>query len=178
MVPPCWYLLVMEKGVVEAGVSSTILCGKARSKLSYAHVREMGGTPQSCACRRSECVPSCVWEGENGYGSARHCGDSSHRAFGVACPALSDDWQQQNLHIPQAQWRTIGALEYLGVIGLIVGFWLPWVGLAASIGLAILMIGAVVSRVRAGGKQGTFIAFDVVVFVLAVALALLQLRAM
>ena len=58
----------------------------------------------------------------------------------------------------------------LAVIGLIVGIWVPLIGIAAAIGLVGLMIGAIVSRVRA--KQGVGgIAIDVVIGAMAAATA-------
>lgn len=42
----------------------------------------------------------------------------------------------------------LAVLEILGVIGLIVGIWVPWVGVAAAAGLALYFLGAVISHVR------------------------------
>jgi len=45
-------------------------------------------------------------------------------------------------------WRTVGVLETSGAIGTIVGIWVTPLGVAATVGLACLMIGAVTSRLR------------------------------
>jgi hypothetical protein len=54
---------------------------------------------------------------------------------------------------PMAFVRTVGALELLGVIGLIVppltGI-APWLALAAAIGLLLVQIGAIILHVRRG----------------------------
>ena len=41
-----------------------------------------------------------------------------------------------------AQYRIVGALELAGVVGLIAGFAFPPVGIAAAIGLILLLLGA------------------------------------
>ena len=45
--------------------------------------------------------------------------------------------------------RLIGALEILGAAGLVIGLWIGPLGIAAALGLALLMIGAVIYHVRA-----------------------------
>ena len=48
------------------------------------------------------------------------------------------------------QWFRIvtGSLEVLGGLGLLIGIWLPWLAALASIGLTLVMVGAVLSQVR------------------------------
>jgi len=46
------------------------------------------------------------------------------------------------------QYRVIGALEAAGALGLIVGFRLAGIGVAAAIGLVLLMLGAAGAHVR------------------------------
>jgi len=47
------------------------------------------------------------------------------------------------------QWRLIGSLELAGVAGALAGLaWAP-IGVAAAIGLALLILGAIVSTLRA-----------------------------
>ncbi len=46
-------------------------------------------------------------------------------------------------------WRAIAALELAGVAGLFVGIAVPLLGVLAGVGLALLMVGATVTRVRA-----------------------------
>ena len=42
----------------------------------------------------------------------------------------------------------LAILELLGVVGLIVGIWIPFVGMAAAIGLALYFLGAVIAHIR------------------------------
>ena len=48
------------------------------------------------------------------------------------------------------QWFRIvtGSLEVLGGIGLLIGIWLPWLAALVSVGLTLVMLGAVVTEVR------------------------------
>jgi hypothetical protein len=45
-------------------------------------------------------------------------------------------------------WRTIGVLELAGVAGLLLGTAIPVLGVAAGVGLALLMVGAAATRLR------------------------------
>ncbi|NQX11741.1 DoxX family protein [Microbacteriaceae bacterium VKM Ac-2855] len=76
------------------------------------------------------------------------------------------------LRIPPARWQAIGALEMLGVIGLMLGLTTPWIGVAAASGLALVMVGALVVRMRAAesrARAARFVAVDVVALLLCVA---------
>jgi hypothetical protein len=44
--------------------------------------------------------------------------------------------------------RITGILEVLGAFGLVVGQWIPWVGLMSAAGLSILMTCGLVVRIR------------------------------
>jgi putative oxidoreductase len=48
------------------------------------------------------------------------------------------------------QWFRIvtGSLEVLGGLGLLIGIWLPWLAALASAGLALVMLGAVLTQLR------------------------------
>ena len=48
------------------------------------------------------------------------------------------------------QWFRVvtGSLEVLGGIGLLIGIWLPWLAALASAGLALVMLGAVLTQLR------------------------------
>lgn len=46
-------------------------------------------------------------------------------------------------------YRAIGALEVAGAVGLLVGLWVSALGVAAGIGLVLMMVGAVVVHLRA-----------------------------
>lgn len=67
-------------------------------------------------------------------------------------------------------YRLIGIPELVASIGLIVGLWVPAIGAAAAIGLALLMVGATVARARAGRPAAELVA-DVALFALVVATA-------
>ena len=56
--------------------------------------------------------------------------------------------QAYDLGYPIPVWRVIGWLELLGALGLIVGLFYPPIGVAAAIGLTVLMVGAVISHLR------------------------------
>lgn len=67
----------------------------------------------------------------------------------------------QQLGIAFARYRLIGIPELAASIGLIVGLWVPGIGAAAAIGLALLMVGATVVRARAARPMTELVA-DVV----------------
>lgn len=80
-------------------------------------------------------------------------------------------------------WRVTGLLEWAGAVGLVAGIWWWPLGLAAASGLALLMVGAIASRVRAHRRRQTpgravalTVTGDAVVFVLAVVTAVLIVR--
>jgi DoxX-like family len=80
---------------------------------------------------------------------------------------------RDHLGVKPAQWRVIGLLELAGVVGVLVGLaWWP-IGVAAAIGLALLVLGAIVFHVRAS-DSATDIAPSVIGLGLAVATAILQ----
>ena len=49
-----------------------------------------------------------------------------------------------------AAYRRIGILEILGVLGLLVGAFVPVIGALAAVGLLLLLVGAVVAHLRSG----------------------------
>jgi len=54
-----------------------------------------------------------------------------------------------HLGVNTDRMSTLGALKLLGVVGVIVGFWVTAIGVAAGIGLALYFIGAIALHVRA-----------------------------
>jgi hypothetical protein len=73
-------------------------------------------------------------------------------AAGGAKVAAVPDMRTRASHLgfSVASYRVIGALELLGVAGLLVGLaWAP-LGVAAATGLMAMMVGAVVCHLRAG----------------------------
>jgi hypothetical protein len=45
-------------------------------------------------------------------------------------------------------WQVIGTLECAGAVGAVLGIWVPVLGVLALLGLAALMLGALVNRMR------------------------------
>jgi hypothetical protein len=53
-----------------------------------------------------------------------------------------------HLGLTVGQYRVIGALELAGAIGVLVGLAVPPIGIAAAVGLGLLLLGAVAAHVR------------------------------
>lgn len=61
-------------------------------------------------------------------------------------------WVVDNLAdygVPRSWWVWLGSAKALGVLGLVVGLWVPTIGIAAAIGLALYFLGAVVTVLHA-----------------------------
>jgi uncharacterized membrane protein YphA (DoxX/SURF4 family) len=56
---------------------------------------------------------------------------------------------RDQLRIGAQLWRVVGALEVAGALGLAAGLVVPVVGIAAGVGLALLMVGAIAAHGRA-----------------------------
>lgn len=54
-----------------------------------------------------------------------------------------------NAGVPHSLLVLLGVLKLAGAVGLVVGFWLPWVGLAAAAGLVLFFAAAVGVHLRA-----------------------------
>jgi hypothetical protein len=80
---------------------------------------------------------------------------------------------RDHLGVEPVQWRLIGLLELAGVAGVLVGLVWPPIGVAAAIGLALLVLGAIVFHVRASDSVADT-APAVIGLGLAVATAILQ----
>jgi DoxX-like family len=61
---------------------------------------------------------------------------------------------QQVVGVPLKHFPLLAACEFAGALGLVLGIWLPWAGLAAGVGLVIYFIGAVVSHLRVRDIKG------------------------
>src|SRR5215468_7564155 len=61
---------------------------------------------------------------------------------------------QEVVGVPPDYFPLLAACEFAGALGLLLGIWLPWAGLAAGIGLVIYFVGAVVSHLRVGDVKG------------------------
>ena len=66
----------------------------------------------------------------------------------LAVPAMQDRAAHVGLSVPA--YRRIGALELTGAVGLVVGVAAPGLQTAASVGLLLLLLGAVGAHLRAG----------------------------
>jgi hypothetical protein len=51
--------------------------------------------------------------------------------------------------VPSSWWPWLGTAKAAGAIGLVIGLWLPVIGVAAGIGLVLYFLGAVVTVLRA-----------------------------
>lgn len=82
---------------------------------------------------------------------------------------------RDSLDVPPGQWRVIGTLEWLGAAGVGVGLAYHPLGLLAAIALCGLLLGAMVTRVRAARRhrrsEAVGIALDFSTFALAAAAA-------
>ncbi|MDT5367735.1 MAG: hypothetical protein QOC62_2166 [Mycobacterium sp.] len=56
---------------------------------------------------------------------------------------------RDQLHVGAQLWRLVGALEVAGALGLAAGLVVPVLGLAAAVGLALLMVGGIAAHARA-----------------------------
>jgi DoxX-like protein len=80
---------------------------------------------------------------------------------------------RDHLGVTPTQWRVIGLLELVGAAGVLAGLaWAP-IGIAAAVGLALLMLGAISFHVRASDSAADT-APAVIGLGLAVATAILQ----
>lgn len=56
---------------------------------------------------------------------------------------------RDELRIDSRLWTALGGLEVVAAIGLLVGLVVPYLGIAAAAGLALLMVGAIGAHARA-----------------------------
>jgi hypothetical protein len=56
---------------------------------------------------------------------------------------------RDQLRVGAQPWRVVGALEVAGAVGLAAGFGAPGLGIAAAVGLALLMVGGIGAHARA-----------------------------
>lgn len=73
--------------------------------------------------------------------------------------------------VPEAWMTTLGVLKAVGALGLLVGIWVPPIGLAAAAGLVLFFVGAIVVHLRS-----RFYSFGFPVGFLALAVGALMLR--
>ena len=80
---------------------------------------------------------------------------------------------RDQLQIKPQLYRVVGFLEIAAVAGLLIGLFVPVLSVAAAGGLALLMIGAIVTYIRAGEAKGSLPA--AVLFVATVAAAVVRI---
>jgi hypothetical protein len=84
--------------------------------------------------------------------SLAYAGSGVQKVLGVKSGLEGAD----HIGVSHGLWKVIGGLELLAVIGLLVGLAVAPLGIAAGIGLVLLMAGAVGYHVRAGDKIKQF----------------------
>jgi uncharacterized membrane protein YphA (DoxX/SURF4 family) len=80
---------------------------------------------------------------------------------------------RDQLRIRTGLWTVIGVLEAAGGAGLLVGLAIPAIGIAAAVGLGLLMAGAIGAHVRASDSRNAFPA--ALLLALSVAVAVLHI---
>jgi uncharacterized membrane protein YphA (DoxX/SURF4 family) len=74
--------------------------------------------------------------------------------------------------VPMKYFPLLAACEFAGALGVVLGIWWPFVGVAAGIGLVLYFVGAAVSHLRVGDLKG----IGPAAFILVLAAAALTLR--
>ena len=74
--------------------------------------------------------------------------------------------------VPLKYFPHLAACEFAGALGLVLGIWWPFLGMAAGIGLVVYFVGAIVSHVRVGDVKG----IGPAAFMLIISVAALALR--
>lgn len=62
------------------------------------------------------------------------------------------DWLLANMNklgVQQSLLPTLGILKAAGAVGLVIGIWVPLIGIASAVGLTLFFIGAVITHLRA-----------------------------
>jgi hypothetical protein len=73
--------------------------------------------------------------------------------YGASADFTRPAWIMANmgrLEIPESRLPSLGALKAAGGVGLLVGFAVPAIGLAAGVGLVLFFLGAIITVVRIG----------------------------
>jgi hypothetical protein len=60
----------------------------------------------------------------------------------------------ETVGLPLKYLPLLAACEFAGAVGIVVGIWLPPIGIAAGIGLVLYFVGAIVSHLRVGDVRG------------------------
>lgn len=70
----------------------------------------------------------------------------------AAIDVVRADWVRENMRkygIPDWTLTPLAVIKAVGAVGLVVGLAVPWIGLAATVGLVLYFVGAVITVVRA-----------------------------
>jgi DoxX-like protein len=73
-------------------------------------------------------------------------------AFSAGAVFLNADWVVQNLAdygVPRSWWGWLGAAKAAGAVGLLVGLFVPIIGVIAAIAVVLYFVGAVITVARA-----------------------------
>jgi hypothetical protein len=82
---------------------------------------------------------------------------------------------RDQLNVPPTFWRITGGLEVAATIGLFWGIWFVPFGLAAAIGVVLLMLGAIGFRIRTRNRKiGQAAVADVILLLISVAIIVLS----
>lgn len=73
--------------------------------------------------------------------------------------------------VPESWITMLGILKAAGALGLLIGIWVPLIGMAAAIGLTLFFVGAIITHLRGGDYS-----FGLAVVFLILAVAALVLR--
>jgi len=76
--------------------------------------------------------------------------------------------------IKESQVPGLAVLELLGAVGLVVGIWLPWLGVLSAVCLTLYFLGALVVQVRAKTGPAGFVP-PLVITLIGIAATLLEL---
>lgn len=57
--------------------------------------------------------------------------------------------------VPTSMFPLLATIQVVGAVGLVVGIWMPWAGIAAGIGFFLYFVLAVGAHVRAGDAGGS-----------------------
>ncbi|MFG2992812.1 DoxX family protein [Streptomyces sp. NPDC048257] len=83
--------------------------------------------------------------------------------FSAASVFLKAKWVVEPLleyGVPRSWWTWLGVAKAAGAVGLVVGVFVPVVGIAAAVGVGLYFLGAVVTVLRA--KSYAHVAFPVI----------------
>jgi hypothetical protein len=73
-------------------------------------------------------------------------------AYAAAVDLIRPEWLLRNMakaRVPQSWLFSLSALKAAGALGLLIGITVPLLGLAASVGLVLFFIGALITHFRA-----------------------------